>query len=237
MSQGLWVRREVVVAAPVERVWRALTTPEESNRWQTRSFEVDLRVGGRIYLDYGGVVEDGRILELEPPFRLVYQTDDGLRTAWTLTPEGPGTRVRLEFGELPPDEQGHRFREAADFNLSQLLRNLASFLAGGPDLRRRWWRAWAGLAHTTLRPEQPAYGSVGAGSVVLRVFEGSPAMAAGIRPGDVVVAAKGRPVTQYADLAAAMLEAEPGERLVLRVARDGEEREVELVLAARPDGR
>ena len=41
------IRRELVVEAPIEQVWEALTTPEHLRKWFGDSAEVDLRPGGR----------------------------------------------------------------------------------------------------------------------------------------------------------------------------------------------
>ncbi|MEW6047613.1 MAG: SRPBCC domain-containing protein, partial [Bacillota bacterium] len=46
--QKLMVRKQILVNASRERIWRALTDPSELNRWLTRSASLDLRVGGRI---------------------------------------------------------------------------------------------------------------------------------------------------------------------------------------------
>ena len=101
-------------------------------------------------------------------------------------------------------------------------------------MRQRWGRAWEGFSFTTLRPEHPAYAAAGRGALVVKVAEGSPATAAKLRPGDVIVAADGRAVGCYADLAGVLIQAEPGQRVVLRVSREGAECDVELVLTAPP---
>ena len=42
------VKREIVIRTTPERVWKALTDPQERNRWETRYCEIDLKVGGHI---------------------------------------------------------------------------------------------------------------------------------------------------------------------------------------------
>ena len=81
VAQGAILAR-IEIAAPPERVFRALTTEELSKWWgsaemyRVTAFEIDLRVGGGWRSD--GVGADGtpfhvggKVLELEPPRKLV----------------------------------------------------------------------------------------------------------------------------------------------------------------------
>lgn len=64
---------------------------------------------------------------------------------------------------------------------------------------------------------------VEAGLLVLRVVPGTPAAQMGLRPGDVVVEAGGRSVAGAADLRAPFTEVTPGDSVVVRWVRRGEE--------------
>jgi serine protease Do len=66
------------------------------------------------------------------------------------------------------------------------------------------------------------------------IFAGSPAEAAGLRDGDVIVALDGRQVSADVDLAALLLAHEPGDTVTLRVLRDNSTREVEVTLGVLP---
>jgi len=118
----------VEIAAPAERVFRALTTPEEILRWwgaegvyQTTEWTIDLREGGA--WDAAGRSADGsrfsvggRVLEVDPPRKLV-QTwkpdwDEGKETTvtYTLDPVEGGTRVTVRhegFAGRPQSCRGH----------------------------------------------------------------------------------------------------------------------------------
>jgi uncharacterized protein YndB with AHSA1/START domain len=103
----------VVIEAPIERVFAALTEPDEVLRWwgsddtyRTTEWEGDLRVGGRWRAV--GRMQDGRLfavegqyLELDPPRRLVQSWkpdwDSGHVTTVTyrLDTVGGATRVTV----------------------------------------------------------------------------------------------------------------------------------------------
>jgi tetratricopeptide (TPR) repeat protein len=82
-------------------------------------------------------------------------------------------------------------------------------LLGRLDARFTTQRPWSGLVtvDTLLHDGVP----------VLRVVPGSPAAAAGIQPGDVVLGADGQPVKRTADLIAAVTAKKPGDKIVLQV--------------------
>jgi S1-C subfamily serine protease len=77
------------------------------------------------------------------------------------------------------------------------------------------------------------------GAIVRHVDEDSPAEAAGLREGDLITAIEGDPVEGPRDLADAIAERQPGDRVTLTVSRldedEGEEREVEVTLAEHPE--
>jgi putative serine protease PepD len=75
--------------------------------------------------------------------------------------------------------------------------------------------------------------SGGEGAVVEDVMAGSPAAAAGLAPGDVVVEVDGEATPSMAELIAALRLHLPGDLVTLRVDRDGETRDVRVHLASR----
>jgi uncharacterized protein YndB with AHSA1/START domain len=97
-------------AHPVERVWRALTDPDELVGWLAEA-EVDL-AGGRIVLrwlnsdDQGNqAVMDAKITALDPPRLLEYTGDPHGRLRWELEPDGDGTVLTFTAaGTVPPDQ-------------------------------------------------------------------------------------------------------------------------------------
>jgi len=100
---------ETIVAAPVERVWRAYTTPEDIKRWNaasddwhTTSSQVDLREGGafssRMEAKDGSMGFDfaGTYTKIVEHKRIDYSFGD--RTAQVEFAETPnGVKVRVTF--------------------------------------------------------------------------------------------------------------------------------------------
>jgi uncharacterized protein YndB with AHSA1/START domain len=127
VTEGV-ILASVEIAAPPERVYRALTDSDEVVRWwgspdtyRLESFTADLRVGGQ-WRSRGRAVDgkpfqaEGEFLEVDPPHRLV-QTwipdwAPGLKTTLTyrLEPIPGGTRVTVRhvgFGEHRAAFEGH----------------------------------------------------------------------------------------------------------------------------------
>jgi S1-C subfamily serine protease len=97
---------------------------------------------------------------------------------------------------------------------------------------------WVGVGYTPLTPEIAQQFGIDAesGVVVESVEPGSPAAAAGLRPGDVIVAVEGKPLESAEQLLGEIRARRPGQPLRLRVLRDGQERDVTVTLGEQPEG-
>ena len=105
------IERDIVIEAPIEAIWRAVTQPGQISRWFTDSAQIDLRPNGT-----GTLVWDSRatnqpatvhlhIVTIESPrtfsFRWLHPAgaaagaNNSLLVEFTLTPEGGHTRLRL----------------------------------------------------------------------------------------------------------------------------------------------
>ena len=73
------------------------------------------------------------------------------------------------------------------------------------------------------------------GALINNVIEDTPAEAAGLRNGDVVLQVQGEPVEDARDLTRKVGAFSPGETVRFRILRDGDERTVRVTLAERPD--
>jgi uncharacterized protein YndB with AHSA1/START domain len=115
---------EIQIAAPPDRVFKALTDAGELGRWfgspecPVKSWKMDARVGGRYSYatEQGSVVVNGvnkfechgEIVEFDPPHLLAYtwignwHDDPQSRTVvrWELTKKGIGTQVRVTHSGL-----------------------------------------------------------------------------------------------------------------------------------------
>lgn len=71
------------------------------------------------------------------------------------------------------------------------------------------------------------------------VREGSPADRAGVKPGDIIAAVDGHPLPRMLDYHVAMLERKAGDKVPVRILRDGNATEIKIAVepAPRPDGK
>jgi S1-C subfamily serine protease len=74
------------------------------------------------------------------------------------------------------------------------------------------------------------------GALVQDVASGSPAAKAGLRPGDLVVAIDGQPVADPGEMSARVRAHKPGDRVAMKVVRDGNETTITATLSQRPAG-
>jgi uncharacterized protein YndB with AHSA1/START domain len=131
------IEREVVVAAPRERVWEIITQAEHVGKWFGDSAEVDLRPGGAIVLrwdKYGTAY--GMIEKVDEPHYFSYRWNPGIfdekptnetstLVEFALTPQGEQTRVRVVetgFSRLPRNEseRAEQFKNNSDHWAMQL---------------------------------------------------------------------------------------------------------------------
>lgn len=75
----------------------------------------------------------------------------------------------------------------------------------------------------------------GQGAIIAQVEEGTPAEAAGLLPGDIVISVDGAPIEGGAGLVAAVRDQEPGDELEIQVVRGSEIVTVTVILTDRPE--
>jgi uncharacterized protein YndB with AHSA1/START domain len=80
---------------PIERVWRAVTSPEHLARWFPSDVEIDLVPGSEIrFGSFEGASAHGQVLEVDPPHRLVFSWDTD-RLEFDLKANDSGTTFAL----------------------------------------------------------------------------------------------------------------------------------------------
>lgn len=115
------IEREIIIDAPISRVWEALTVPEQISGWFGDRAEIDLRPGGAAnfsWNDFGSFLITVERVEPQSVFAYRWAREanqqptagNSTLVEFTLTPEGNGTRLRVvETGfaslDMPKEEQ------------------------------------------------------------------------------------------------------------------------------------
>jgi uncharacterized protein YndB with AHSA1/START domain len=87
------VQREIVVPAPVEEVWSAVTEPERLEEWFANDVELELEPGGTGTFRWDDGEERHAVVEeVDPERRFAFTWDDGHVEIELVEVEG-GTRV------------------------------------------------------------------------------------------------------------------------------------------------
>jgi len=108
-------------------------------------------------------------------------------------------------------------------------------------IQKNWERLLAGevwgspleeVVRSELRPLMGIAGQTQDGQCqVTEAFRGLPAYEAGVRPGDVILSVDGEKIKAFEEVSQAVLQKKPGEKMQLKIGRDGETLEIEVRLA------
>jgi uncharacterized protein YndB with AHSA1/START domain len=93
---------------PIDRVWAAITEPDQLEAWLARA-EVEPQAGGRVRLEWLNTGDDeviarGTVTAIDPPRLLELDTDAQGALRWELTPDGEATHLALTVVLAMPDE-------------------------------------------------------------------------------------------------------------------------------------
>ena len=125
---------------PVERVWVALTEPDELIGWLAAA-EVDLDAG-RIVLHWqneGGPTMDCKITQLSAPTLLEYEGEPHGRLRWELRPDGDGTLLTFTAAGSYPDDQVALALAGWHWHLGALAECLSGARVDWPHWPRDEW--------------------------------------------------------------------------------------------------
>ena len=90
------IRREIVLPAPREDVWDALTDAERLEDWFANDVELDLRPGGGASFRWSnGEERHATVTEVEPERRLAFDWEDEGTVEFTLDDDADGTRLTV----------------------------------------------------------------------------------------------------------------------------------------------
>ena len=130
------ISKHVKIAAPVEKVWAALTDPKSIRGWmgEDSTIEVDLQVGGG-YRVFGGETT-GDFTEIKKPNTLAYTWRQGewpkewadSVVRWELKAEGKATHVHLTHDQFPSQAERDSHDEGWDV---YWLEPMKAWLEGG----------------------------------------------------------------------------------------------------------
>ncbi|MBC5636500.1 SRPBCC domain-containing protein [Ornithinibacillus sp. BX22] len=221
------VKREIIVDAPLEKVWDALTKPEHLNRWYTKEANMDFRVGGKGYMNHGwGATSEGMYTEIEAMNRFVLQSFDGnFATITELEEVENGIKVSIEYRAPFINEMDVASKENMLFGTGQFLANLKAVYESGQDNRQHFWQTWIGVTHTSM---------VGGGTKIVSVIEDSNAAKAGLLAGDIVNELDGEPVLGYESFERLVNNKAINQTVQLKIVRDKEEFALTCEVAAYP---
>ena len=141
--QKVSVERSIWIEAPRERVWRAITEPDQIEKWFSPGTQwqgTGLEVGGRIFvLDPDTNTEMyTQVIELvDPPRQLVTRSapeppEAPHVTTWSLMEEKGGTRLTITHSgyELEPEDVRWANMEQNAFGFGMMLMNVAAHIEG-----------------------------------------------------------------------------------------------------------
>jgi uncharacterized protein YndB with AHSA1/START domain len=110
------IRREIVLSAPREDVWEALTEPERLEDWFANDVDLDLRPGGGASFRWSnGEERHATVTEVDPERRLAFEWDDEGEVSLTLADHVDGTRLTVV-------ESSPNWSTALDLQASALAR-------------------------------------------------------------------------------------------------------------------
>ena len=97
-------------------------------------------------------------------------------------------------------------------------------------------RGWIGVEPQDITPElAESFGlAKKSGAIIAGVLKGGPADKAGMRPGDILVAVEGKPVSDTTDMLNLIAQLTPGNKAKMTMLRKGQESMVEVVVGKRP---
>jgi uncharacterized protein YndB with AHSA1/START domain len=88
------IRKEIVLPAPREDVWEALTEPGRLADWFANDVDIDLRPGGGASFRWSnGEERHATVTEVEPEHRLAFEWEDEGVVEFTLDDDADGTRL------------------------------------------------------------------------------------------------------------------------------------------------
>jgi len=98
-------------------------------------------------------------------------------------------------------------------------------------------RGWIGVEPQDITPElAESFGlKRKSGTIIAGVLKGGPADKAGIKPGDILVAVEGKPVTDTTDMLNVIAQLKPGNKARMTILRKSQESTLDVLIGKRPN--
>ena len=142
-------QHEIVIDAPVEAVWKAITDGEELTRWFVDAAKVEPGVGGKFSLSWDGAEAGGSRIDVwEPNQRLrvtlapfdmgpaKYTADMAIVEEYTIERRGGKTVLRLVESGVPNTPEWDGFYDGTNAGWEQFFRTLRHYLERHPGKPR-----------------------------------------------------------------------------------------------------
>lgn len=229
-----------VVNAPIKEVFRAFTNATALREWLCDVATTDPRPGGRIYLYWNsGDYCAGTFTKYELDKQVEYTTMSNqdvkpIITRIALSSTGETTSLTLTETHPAVDEHDEKKVEAMKKEWETTLKNLASVLEEGPDLR------------ITTRPMMGIYLDsfdqkiarelgvpVDQGTRISGVVKGLGAQKAGLQNNDIIVELAGIPLKEFNDYLIALQGKVAGETIKVVFYRGAEKKTIDMELSKR----
>jgi len=206
------------IEAPVERVWRYLSTPAGWNDFlsdiatHTRGKD-SIELGDQVQFVIGELSYQATCIKWEKPYIIGFQEQykamfpNGdnwsyeLQTSFLLRSLGCNTEVVVDVCGFHRDNIMQWVRECGEMGWRQSLFNLKCVIELGLDLRNEIFNyPRLGVFNQTAGQQLLSqHGIREGGNVLHKVYPNSPAALAGLQDGDIITQIDGEPVPTYKD--------------------------------------
>lgn len=143
---SLMIDREVLIAAPVDVVWRTITEPDQITQWFADKVDLVVEPGAHGYMGFGDQGGPVVVETVDPPTRFSFRWNhsrgeepvpgNSMLVEFTLTPAGD-ERTRLRVTETGhelrawPDEEKQRYAAEHQEGWGDFLDRLDTVVAKG----------------------------------------------------------------------------------------------------------
>jgi uncharacterized protein YndB with AHSA1/START domain len=140
------IKDAIVIEAPPEQVFRALTEPEALERWLATRVESDVRTGGRFRYDFEfddptqNNAQEGEYLAIDPGRRVMLPwtfpfSPKQTRVEYALEPSGEGTSLQFSHDGFESGEPWDGARERFTGGWRLFLEGLKRYVETGEEAR------------------------------------------------------------------------------------------------------